>query len=231
MNALWENGKFMAQSIQHVKLVMAVASILVVILFMVAYSSPHKPNATSLLQKQALSADGFVMKMEGWDSTHLPEEVLPHVDVVVIATITGVSEAKWNTPDGKRPPDWTIANFSEARIYTPYQFRIEKTIRGTLKAGDESNFVVIGGTVGPDTMDANNSAAIYQDIKVGDKALLMLKATRDSMTYAGPYAYGEAYRLDGDKAVAGCKSDKSCRATINLGEILRKTVEIPQVVQ
>jgi len=206
---------------------LTMVAIAVILLTVIAGCSSEAKGSDSkeIFSTSASVPQGINIKMDGMQSNHAPEEILPHVDLVVEATITKIDMSRWNTPDGNRPLNWTFEKLSEARIYTPYQFRIEKVLKGSIDVGTVSSFAVIGGTVGPDTIDASHSADIYGDLQMGDKALLFLKSTTGNMVHVSPFGYGDALRIEDDKVVAGCaggRSQDACRVIFDMKNVMTK---------
>jgi hypothetical protein len=186
------------------------------------YIFPFQP-----IRKQ-LSASGSVpiwIELAGYPSLHRPEEALPFADLVVLAEITQINEARWNTADGLRPADWRPGLELTWMIYTPFKFRTVQVLKGGVADGLTSQFAVVGGQVGDDRVSVGESFDLYSHVVSGDQVLLFLRTSTGNMVNVAPYVYVDALRIDNDKATADCRGSRmvtDCRVVFNLTEVLAK---------
>lgn len=92
-------------------------------------------------------------------------------DAIVIGTVLQVQEARWSTPDGRRPTN-ACGGPPYYRIYTPVVVRVEQAIKGSAFPTQEIVVEGYGGTVGQDRL----SQLPDTPYAAGERALLFLSA-------------------------------------------------------
>ncbi len=188
----------------------------------------------SLMQRQIPRPNGqsteitpIHYEVVGWPASHRPEEALPYADLVVLAEITQINDARWNTPDGLKPSKWehTAEFIPRWLIYTPFEFKIIEVLKGNAPDQAVSEFAVLGGRVGDDIVDANEPINLYSDVEIGDQMILFLGQSTSDLITVAPYTYVDALRVDHDKATADCRGSRAaedCRVAFELSEVLAK---------
>lgn len=176
-------------------------------------------SATSPKNTQAKPETVFMnADMASWLPDHDPEEIAHLVDFVIIAIISSIDhdQARWNTPTGQRPSDWAPGKYPFTKIFTPFSAKVQRVIKGEVKPGDTLQFSVIGGKLDQDVLKTDTE--IYDDLQVGDRAILYLSIAKDKMLYVAPYTYGGSMRLQDNDVVAGCNGHsqaEKCRVRFN----------------
>lgn len=195
-------------------------------IFAVASDSFHfqssAPEPVSASANKPIRLDAL-----GYPSSHRPEEALPFADLVVLAEITGIGKARWNTTDGLRPAEWQHNPKSIAKwmIYTPFAFKTIEVLKGNVTDELAPEFAALGGQVEDDWIDTSEIINLYADINVGDKMVLFLTRATGDVANVAPYAYVDALRVDDGKASADCRgsrSAKDCRVSFELSDVLTK---------
>ncbi len=92
-------------------------------------------------------------------------------DAIVIGTVLQVQEARWSTPDGRRPTN-ACGGPPYYRIYTPVVVRVEQASKGSALPTQEIVVEGYGGTVGQDRL----SQLPDTPYAAGERALLFLSA-------------------------------------------------------
>ncbi|MBI3242851.1 MAG: hypothetical protein HYZ49_11210 [Chloroflexi bacterium] len=164
------------------------------------------------------------IQMSSFPGSHRPEEILPFADLVVLAEITQIGPARWNTTDGLRPDDWRPGLEATWMIYTPFTFETVKTLKGTAAKGFISQFAAVGGKAGDDQVEVSDFG-LYSDLAVGDQVILFLGTSTGNMINVAPYTYGDALRIDGTQATADCggsREVKDCRVAFSLSDVLAR---------
>lgn len=70
-------------------------------------------------------------------------------NTIVIGTVLQVQDARWSTPDGRRPATG-CGGPPYYRIYTPVVVRVEQVVKGSLLSAQEIVVEAYGGSVGQD---------------------------------------------------------------------------------
>jgi len=178
------------------------------------------------------ASNPIIVQVDGFQGSHRPEEVLAFSDLVVLAKVTQIGEARWNTPDGLRPTDWRPGLEATWMIYTPFMFETVKTLKGEVAQGFTSQFAAIGGKVGGDQVEVSDFG-LYSDLTVGDQAILFLGTSTGNMVNVAPYTYGDALRVDGPQATADCQGSrvvKDCRVVFNLPDVLARITTAKNII-
>ncbi len=175
----------------------------------------------------SVSQTSLNVKISSFPASHRPEEALPFSDLVVVAEITEIGPARWNTVDGLRPGGWQFspASLSGSMIYTPFRFQTLKVLKGDSAITTASSFAAVGGQVGQDSIDATEGIGLYADVKPGDQALLFLRTAEANLLNVAPYVYVDALRIDGNNASADCHGShnaKECRSIFDLIDVLAR---------
>lgn len=129
----------------------------------------------------------------------------------VVAEVTGIEAAVFNTSDGKAPPGFNtmptgVSLNPDARIYTPVDVLIDQPISGPFKTG-ANRFLIAGGTVGCHT-ERSSAAPI---VEVGSRYVFIL-ATAPDATGKSLLAQQEArfaWPVDGEGIVATVDGPKT----------------------
>src|SRR5574341_156869 len=204
----------------------ALIALLAIALSLLAASVIFKDKAFGRQDPEEVSSpESIIAVVNGFPSPHRPEEILPYSDVVVIARITDIGDARWNTETGKKPKDWHPGLEAEWMIYTPYIFKVEQVLKGSISEGSSSQFAVIGGQVGDDIVQTGDEMGISSYVNIGDQVLLFLRSAEGNMLYVAPYTFGDALRIDGDKAVAECHGSHEvadCQVVFDLSYVLSR---------
>lgn len=187
----------------------------------------HQVRAQSSDYMTEVISDAHRVEVVGWLGSHRPEEALPYADLVVLAEITQVNDARWNTPDGLKPSQWehTAEFISRWLIYTPFEFKIIKVLKGDAPDQAVSEFAVLGGRVGDDIVDANEPINLYSDVAIGDQMILFLGQSTSDLVTVAPYTYVDALRVDHNKATVDCRGSRAaddCRVAFELSDVLAK---------
>jgi hypothetical protein len=185
---------------------------------------PHSSNQTTPTQVLSES-NGINMEMSFFPGTHRPEESEPLSQVIAVAEILEIGTARWNTPDGLRPPNWEFNSESITTwlIYTPVTFSIVEKYKGDAVI-NTSQFAIVGGQVGEDKLEIDsNELGFYSDVSVGDKVVLFLNHATGNMLNVAPYTYVDILRIENNGEVtAGCNGSrevKKCRAVFTLNDV------------
>jgi len=183
-------------------------------------------SSTQPTSTQASSGGGGMnMEMSFFPGTHRPEESEPLSQFVVVAEILEIGAARWNTPDGLRPPNWEFNSESITTwlIYTPVTFSIVEKYKGDTVI-NTSQFAIVGGQVGEDKLEIDpNELGFYSDVSVGDKVVLFLGQATGNMLNVAPYTYLDVLRVENNgKVTAGCNGSREvekCRAVFTLSDV------------
>lgn len=195
-----------------------VISAIVVAQFHIASSKRTNKNSPPYI------SNPIIVQVDGFPGSHRPEEIIAFSDLVVLAKITEIGEARWNTADGLRPADWRPGLEATWMIYTPFTFETVKTLKGDTAKGFVSQFAAVGGKAGDDQVEVSDFG-LYSDLAIGDQVILFLRTSTGNMVNVAPYTYGDALRIDGTQATADCGGSRAaidCRVIFSLPDVLAR---------